>query len=257
MTYSGQLSTRERTAAGTAAALAALGVGLGLISGIDLHVMRSVSEAITAVALPAPAPPREEPIPQDSVEKKGERQGIGHQQVREGRAGRRTQTQNPAAEAAADSRSPGAGGRKRSVGRRDTQSRTRFGCRRPWRRHRFGRLGQRNGRWHQGIVAQRCHPRQRLPEGGQPRKDRRRGRGSLHDPADGARHRMPRYPVERRRRPRRNDLPPDRGTVPFQTGDQRRRRSDRKPIWLAAKLVAGKPAMIPATECDIIANDYQ
>ena len=70
MTYSGQLSTRERTAAGTAAALAALGVGLGLISGLDLHVMRSVSEAITAVALPAPAPPREEPIPQDSVEKK-------------------------------------------------------------------------------------------------------------------------------------------------------------------------------------------
>lgn len=93
MTYSGQLSTRERTAAGTAAALAALGVGLGLISGIDLHVMRSVSEAITAVALPAPAPPREEPIPQDSVEKK--RRAARHRPPTSSRRPRRSSHPNP------------------------------------------------------------------------------------------------------------------------------------------------------------------
>lgn len=70
MAYSGQLPTRERMIAGTAAALAALGVGLGLVSGLDLHVIRSVSEAIEAITLPAPPPPREEPVPQDSADDK-------------------------------------------------------------------------------------------------------------------------------------------------------------------------------------------
>lgn len=70
MAYSGQLSTRERTLAGSAAALAALGVGLGLANGLDLQIVRSVSETIEAIALPAPRPPQEEPVPQDHADEK-------------------------------------------------------------------------------------------------------------------------------------------------------------------------------------------
>lgn len=68
MVYSGQLSTRERGLAGSAAAFAALGVGLGLVNGLDLRVVRSVSEAIEAITLPAPPPPQEEPAPKERAD---------------------------------------------------------------------------------------------------------------------------------------------------------------------------------------------
>lgn len=68
MVYSGQLSRRERGLASSAAAFAALGVGLGLVNGLDLRVVRSVSEAIEAIALPAPPPPQEEPAPKERAD---------------------------------------------------------------------------------------------------------------------------------------------------------------------------------------------
>lgn len=70
MAYSGQLSTRERTLAGSAAALAALGIGLGLVNGLDLRVVRNMSEAIEAIALPAPRPLQEDPVPQERADEK-------------------------------------------------------------------------------------------------------------------------------------------------------------------------------------------
>lgn len=70
MGYTGQLSGHERAAAGAAAAVAALAVGLGLVNGLDLHVVRSMSEAISAIALPAPKPPQQPPTPQDSADDK-------------------------------------------------------------------------------------------------------------------------------------------------------------------------------------------
>lgn len=63
MAYTGQISTRQRMASGGGALLAAMAVGLGLASGLDLDVVRKASEAITAIALPAPPRPREEVVP--------------------------------------------------------------------------------------------------------------------------------------------------------------------------------------------------
>ena len=45
------------------ALIALLAVGFGLASGLDLEVVRKASEAITAIALPAPPPPREQIVP--------------------------------------------------------------------------------------------------------------------------------------------------------------------------------------------------
>ena len=65
MAYSGQISRRQRIASGSAAVLAVVAVGFGLASGLDLDVVRKVSEAISAVAIPAPPPP--EPIVPQTV----------------------------------------------------------------------------------------------------------------------------------------------------------------------------------------------
>lgn len=69
MTYTGQISRRERMTASGAALLAAIAVGLGLASGLDLDVVRKASEAISAIAIPAPPPPREVPVSKPAEDK--------------------------------------------------------------------------------------------------------------------------------------------------------------------------------------------
>ena len=63
MAYTGQLSGRQHAAAGGATLLALGAVGLILLNGLDLQVVRKASETIAAIALPAPPPPHEEPQP--------------------------------------------------------------------------------------------------------------------------------------------------------------------------------------------------
>lgn len=63
MAYTGQVSGRQRAISGGGALIALLAVGFGLASGLDLEVVRKASEAITAIALPAPPPPREQIVP--------------------------------------------------------------------------------------------------------------------------------------------------------------------------------------------------
>ena len=65
MAYSGQVSRRQRMVAGGGALLAAVAVGFGLASGLDLDVVRKASQAIAALAIPAP-PPTEPVVPQTS-----------------------------------------------------------------------------------------------------------------------------------------------------------------------------------------------
>lgn len=50
--------------------IAVLAVGFGLAIGLDLEVVRKASEAITAIAIPAPPPPREQVVaPKETNEK--------------------------------------------------------------------------------------------------------------------------------------------------------------------------------------------
>lgn len=63
MTYKGQVSGRQKLVSGGGALLAVGAVGFGLASGLDLDVVRKASDAIAAIALPAPVPPREEVVP--------------------------------------------------------------------------------------------------------------------------------------------------------------------------------------------------
>ncbi|WP_411342186.1 energy transducer TonB [Sphingopyxis sp. J-6] len=63
MAYTGQISARQRIAAGSGALLAVAAVGFGLVTGLDLHVVRKLSEAITAIAIPAPKPSPETVVP--------------------------------------------------------------------------------------------------------------------------------------------------------------------------------------------------
>ncbi len=63
MVYTGQLSRKHRVAAASAAIAAVALIGLGLASGLDLTAVRTASEAITAIALPAP-PPEKPPPPE-------------------------------------------------------------------------------------------------------------------------------------------------------------------------------------------------
>ncbi|HET6525871.1 TonB family protein [Sphingopyxis sp.] len=62
MAYTGQISGRQKALSGGGALVAVAAVGLGLASGLDLAVVRRASEAITAIAIPAP-PPREQAVP--------------------------------------------------------------------------------------------------------------------------------------------------------------------------------------------------
>ena len=61
MAYSGQVSRPQKLLSGGAALIAALAIGFGLARGLD--VVRRASEAITAIALPAPPVPRDEAVP--------------------------------------------------------------------------------------------------------------------------------------------------------------------------------------------------
>jgi protein TonB len=65
MAYTGQISRRQRIVSGSGALLAVVAIGFGLASGLDLDVVRKVSEAISAVAIPAPPPP--EPVVPQTV----------------------------------------------------------------------------------------------------------------------------------------------------------------------------------------------
>lgn len=60
MAYTGQISAQQRAASGGGAFLAVVAVGLSLASGLDLHVVRTVSEAISAIAVSVPPPPAPE-----------------------------------------------------------------------------------------------------------------------------------------------------------------------------------------------------
>lgn len=70
MTYTGQISRRQRALSAGAALLAVIAVGAGLASGLDLDVVRKASETISALAIPAPVPPREVPVPQKAAAEK-------------------------------------------------------------------------------------------------------------------------------------------------------------------------------------------
>ena len=70
MAYTGQISGRQKVLSGSGALIAVAAVGLGLASGLDLDVVRKAGEAITAIAIPAPPPPREETMPSKAPSKK-------------------------------------------------------------------------------------------------------------------------------------------------------------------------------------------
>lgn len=70
MAYTGQVSRRQKFVSGGAALLAVGAVGFGLASGLDLDVVRKASDAIVAIALPAPTPPREDVAPAKAPSKK-------------------------------------------------------------------------------------------------------------------------------------------------------------------------------------------
>jgi len=63
MVYTGQVSNGQRAIAGGGALLGLLIVGLGLASGLDLSAVRTASEAISAIALPAPSAPEPVSVP--------------------------------------------------------------------------------------------------------------------------------------------------------------------------------------------------
>ncbi len=63
MAYTGQISRQQRVVSSGGAFLAVIAIGLGLASGLDLHVVRTVSEAISAIAVSAPPPPPEPEVP--------------------------------------------------------------------------------------------------------------------------------------------------------------------------------------------------
>jgi len=56
MVYTGQLSRQQRAASASAALAAVALIGAGLANGLDLSAVRTASEAISAIALPAPPP---------------------------------------------------------------------------------------------------------------------------------------------------------------------------------------------------------
>src|SRR3546814_13223240 len=70
MADTGQISGRQKVLSGSGALIAGAAVGLGLASGLDLDVVRKAGEAITAIAITAPPPPREETMPSKAPIKK-------------------------------------------------------------------------------------------------------------------------------------------------------------------------------------------
>lgn len=69
MAYTGRISGRQKALSGGGALVAVVAVGLGLASGLDLDVVRKASEAISAIAIPAP-PPREKVVPSNAASEK-------------------------------------------------------------------------------------------------------------------------------------------------------------------------------------------
>lgn len=69
MAYTGQISRQQRIVSAGSALLAVVAVGFGLASGLDLDVVRKASQAIAAIAIPAPQPP-EPVVPQISPSKR-------------------------------------------------------------------------------------------------------------------------------------------------------------------------------------------
>lgn len=63
MAYTGQITGRQKILSGGGALIAVAAVGFGLASGLDLAIVRRASEAVTAIAIPAPPPPRQEAVP--------------------------------------------------------------------------------------------------------------------------------------------------------------------------------------------------
>lgn len=65
MRYSGQISVRQRLMSVGGALIVVVAVGFGLVSGLDLDVVRKASQAIVALAIPTPPPP-EPAVPQNA-----------------------------------------------------------------------------------------------------------------------------------------------------------------------------------------------
>lgn len=70
MAYTGQISGRQRAISGGGAIIAVIAVGLGLASGLDLYLVHRVSEAISAIAIPAPPPPQDKIVSANIVDEK-------------------------------------------------------------------------------------------------------------------------------------------------------------------------------------------
>ncbi len=70
MAYTGHISRQQKALSGGGALIAVVAVGLGLASGLDLDVVRKASEAITAIAIPAPQPPPAQVVPRKTPDEK-------------------------------------------------------------------------------------------------------------------------------------------------------------------------------------------
>ena len=70
MAYTGQISGRQKALSGGGTLIAVTAIGIGLASGLDLDVVRKANEAITAIAIPAPLPPRTEAAPSMATSEK-------------------------------------------------------------------------------------------------------------------------------------------------------------------------------------------
>ncbi len=75
MAYTGQVSKQQRAISGGGALVAAVAVGLGLASGLDLNIVRKASEAITAHRHPRTTAATRRRRARKGRERKGERQG--------------------------------------------------------------------------------------------------------------------------------------------------------------------------------------
>lgn len=70
MAYTGQISGRQKAVSVGGALVAVVAVGLALASGLDLDVVRKAGDAISAIAIPAPKPPRAEVVPANAPSEK-------------------------------------------------------------------------------------------------------------------------------------------------------------------------------------------
>jgi periplasmic protein TonB len=78
MAYKGQISGRHRTLSAGATLLAAALIGFGLVSGLDLHIVKTVNDRISAVAISAPKPPEQRPEVEPATDKATEASPANH-----------------------------------------------------------------------------------------------------------------------------------------------------------------------------------